>query len=198
MNKKYKLFALLSLVQISLSGCAAVLPLSVATTTMLISDERSIGAMIDDKMIYSKITSEFSKRGNAHLFMSISISVLEGRVLMTGSVVSNECAENAVKIAWSVKGVREVINEINVEMKPIKHSANDALIEQAISSRFLVEKNFMSTNYKISVNNSVAYLLGIAQNKDEMDKALSIASSTKGVDKVVNYIILKDDPRRGK
>ena len=130
--------------------------------------------------------------------MSISISVLEGRVLMTGSVVSNQCADDAVKTAWSIKGVREVINEINVEMKAIKNSANDTLIEQAISSRFLVEKNFMSTNYKIAVNNSIAYLLGIAQNKDEMEKALSIASNTKGVDRVVNYIILKDDPRRGK
>jgi osmotically-inducible protein OsmY len=82
-------------------------------------------------------------------------------------------------------------------MKPIINSANDTLIEKAIQSRLLVEKQMISTNYKIIVNNNIVYILGIAQNDNEMNRALYIASNTKGVSKVMNYIILKNDPRRG-
>jgi osmotically-inducible protein OsmY len=186
----------LMITQITLTGCTALLPLSVITTTMLMSDERSIGSIIDDKMIANRIHSEISKNGNGHMFLSISVSVLEGRVLLTGSVASQECIDNAIKIAWSVKGVQEVINGLTIELKSIKNTANDTLIANSISSRFLIEKNFISTNYRVSVNNNVVFLLGIAQHKEEMDKALIIASNTKGVSKVVNYIIMKTDPRR--
>ena len=192
--KKTIFFTLMA--QINLTGCAAVLPLSVATTTIFMSDERSIGVIIDDQMISSKIRAELSKKGNAHIFLSINVTVLEGRVMLTGSVASQECVDEALKISWSVKGVQEVINEVVVELKSIKNTANDTLIENSINSRLLIEKNLISTNYKVSVNNNIVFLLGIAQSKEEMDKALNIASNTKGVSKVVNYIILKTDPRR--
>ena len=189
-------FLFLILILLGASGCAAILPLSVITTTMIASDERSIGTIIDDKMISSKIKTELSKYGNAHIFLSINVSVLEGRVLLTGSVASRDCLDQAVKIAWSTKGVREVINEITVELKSFTHTANDSLIESSIESSFLIEKNFISTNFIVKVNNNIAFLLGIAQNQNEMDKALIIASKTKCVNTVVNYIILKNDPRR--
>ncbi len=184
------------IVQITLTGCTALLPLSVVTTTMLMSDERSIGAIIDDRMIASRISTEISKKGNGHMFLSISVTVLEGRVLLTGSVASQQCIDEALKVAWSVKGVQEVINGMTIELKSIKNTANDTLIANSINSRLLIEKNFISTNYRVSANNNVVFLLGIAQNQEEMDKALIIASNTKGVSKVVNYIIMKTDPRR--
>lgn len=183
--------------QIALSSCAAVLPLSVAGTAVVLSDQRSIGVIIDDQMIASKIKGELSRKGNGHMFLSIHVTVLEGRVMLTGSVASSECIDEAVKIAWSTKGVKEVINEVVVELKNLQHSANDTLIEKAIESRLLVEKNLVSNNYKISVNDNIVFILGIAQSQEEMQKALHIASNAKGVSKVVNYIILKNDPRRG-
>ena len=192
-----KTIAILVLVQMTLSGCAALLPISVAGTAMFISDERSIGKMIDDKLLYTNITGELSKKGGGQMFLAVTVTVLEGRVLLTGNVGSKTHIDEAVKIAWSVRGVREVINQLVVEMKPISNSANDTLIEKAIDSRFLLEKKFISTNYKVVINNNIAYILGIAQSEDEMNKALHIASNAKGVSKVMNYIILKNDPRRG-
>ncbi len=190
-----KIISLL-IVQLAISGCAAILPISVAGTAMFISDERSIGKMIDDKLIYANITGELSKKGGGQMFLAVTVTVLEGRVLLTGNVGSKTYIDEANKISWSVKGVREVINELIVDMKPIGNSASDAMIEKGIESRFVLEKKFISTNYKVIVNNNVAYILGIAQNGDEMNRALHIASNTKSVNKVMNYIILKNDPRR--
>jgi len=39
--------------------------------------------------------------------------------------------------------------------------------------------------------------MGIAQDQHELDKATTIASTTNYVQKVVSYVRLKDDPRRG-
>jgi osmotically-inducible protein OsmY len=186
----------LLILQLVMSGCAAILPISVAGTAMFISDERSIGKMIDDKLIYTNITGELSKKGGGQMFLAVTVTVLEGRVLLTGNVGSKAYIDEAKKISWSIKGVREVINELVIDMKPIGNSASDAMIEKAIESRFVLEKKFISTNYKVIVNNNVAYILGIAQNGDEMNRALHIASNTKSVNKVMNYIILKNDPRR--
>ena len=186
----------LLIIQLVISGCAAILPISVSGTAMFISDERSIGKMIDDKLIYTNITGELSKKGGGQMFLAVTVTVLEGRVLLTGNVGSKAYIDEANKISWSIKGVREVINELVIDMKPIGNSASDAMIEKAIESRFIIEKKFISTNYKVIVNNNVAYILGIAQNGDEMNRALHIASNTKSVNKVMNYIILKNDPRR--
>lgn len=192
-----KVILSLILLQAALSGCAALLPMSVAGTAVFISDERSLGKMIDDKLIYTNITGELSKKGGGQMFLAVSVTVLEGRVLLTGNVAAKTYIDEAIKTAWSVRGVKEVINCITIDMKPLSKSANDTLIEKAIDSRLLLEKKLISTNYKVVVNNNTAYILGIAQNQNEMDKALHIASNAKGVSKVVNYIILKNDPRRG-
>jgi osmotically-inducible protein OsmY len=187
----------LIVIETTLSGCAALLPISVAGTAAFVSDERSLGKIIDDKLIYTNITSELSKKGGGQMFMAVNVTVLEGRVLLTGNVGSKTHIDEAVKTAWSVHGVKEVINCLLVNMKPIGNSANDILIEKAIESRLLLEKKLMSTNYKVIVNNNEAYILGIAQSEEEMNKVLHIASNSKGVSKVVNYIILKNDIRRG-
>ncbi len=179
-----------------LSGCTLALPLSIATTGMVASDERSVGEMIDDKLILSRIKTELSKSGSAHLFLSVHVNVLEGRVLLTGSVASRECADEAVKIAWKTRGVKEVINELIVELKSVADSAKDTLIASGIKSKFLLEKNFLSTNYTVAVNDGTVFLLGIAQDQNELDKALTISSHVVGVKKVRNYVILKNDPRR--
>jgi osmotically-inducible protein OsmY len=187
----------LILLQTTLSGCAALLPITVAGTAVFVSDERSLARMIDDKLIYTNITGELSKKGGGQMFLAVNVTVFEGRVLLTGNVGSKPYVDEAVKTAWSVHGVKEVINCLVVNMKPIGNSANDVLIEKAIESRLLLEKKLISTNYKVIVNNNEAYILGIAQSEEEMQKVLYIARHAKGVSKVVNYIILKNDIRRG-
>ena len=53
----------------------------------------------------------------------------------------------------------------------------------------------MSTNYKVSVNNGNVFILGIVQS--EMKENIESSKIVKGVKRVVSYIILKNDPRRG-
>lgn len=195
MTRKKFFITTLFLIPLYLSGCAALLPVSVLTTTSIASDERSLGTIMDDNVIHASITTSLLKYPSN--FSAVEVTVLEGRVLLTGTA-PRESIREAVKISWSIKGVKEVINELNTGIKKAKDIASDTWIENSIRARFLVEKKFFSTNYKIVVNEGVVFILGIAQNDDEMDRALTMASSIKGVVKVVNHIMLKSDPRRAK
>ena len=105
----------------------------------------------------------------------------------------------AVRLAWTVKGVREVIDEIQVNDKSgLADFARDSWIGAQIRSRLLLEKNLRSVNYSVEAVNGVVYLMGIAQDQNELDKATYIASTTAYVKQVVSHVILKDDPRRKK
>jgi hypothetical protein len=127
----------------------------------------------------------------------VHVSVSEGRVLLTGAVVKDETKEEAAQLAWKASGVREVINELQVGSNGITDYARDSWISTSIRSRLLVEKNVRSVNYNIEAVNGVVYLLGIAQDKTELDKVTYIASTTKYVKQVVSHVIMRDDPRRG-
>ena len=129
-------------------------------------------------------------------FGAINVNVFEGRALLTGSVSEQKYIDDAIRIAWSVRGVHEVINEIQIASRKLLDSTKDVWIANEIRTKFLLEKNFMSSNYVVDVNHSVVYLLGIAQSKVELDKALLITSGIGGVSKVISHVILKDDPRR--
>ncbi len=42
----------------------------------------------------------------------------------------------------------------------------------------------------------VVYLMGVGQNKAEVDRVVAHAQQIKGVKRVENYVVLKDDPAR--
>jgi osmotically-inducible protein OsmY len=116
--------------------------------------------------------------------------------MLTGHADSHKEANEAAKLAWKVKGAKEVINEVEVGKKKFRDSAADALTISAIRSKLLLDGDINSVNYGLDVNNGVAYVLGIAQSNDELDKVLETIANTKGVKRVVSHVILKDDARR--
>ncbi len=179
-----------------LTSCMEVAAVSSAVVGTTIAEERSAGDRMDDTVIMMKIKEAFLQKDFNEMLGRISVISHEGRVLLTGSVTDQKYADEAVKMAWEIRGVKEVLNELETSQKDLKDYTKDSFIANTIRSKLLLEKDLRSVNYSVDVNNSVAFLIGVAQNQNELDRALKIASSVKGVRKVVNYVILKDDPRR--
>ncbi|MDP5370565.1 MAG: BON domain-containing protein, partial [Pseudomonadota bacterium] len=65
--------------------------------------------------------------------------------------------------------------------------AQDSWITTQLKSKLLFGDDIRSLNYSLKTVGGVAYILGVAQSKEELDKVLDIASKTSGVTKVVNY-----------
>ena len=192
MNILIKNFLLFISTIILLNSCVAI---NVTTSS---AKEKGIKEAISDGMIDAGINKEFLNH-DINMFINVQIEVVEGRVLLTGSVKKPKHRLDAIKIAWKVLGVREVINEIDVTEKGgIKQYLIDVKIKTQIRYKILADKEVSSINYNFEVVNGNVYIIGIAENKKELKKLIAHINSIGGVLKVVSHAIMKNDPRRKK
>ena len=192
MNVLIRKFLLSIFVIILLNSCAAV---NVTTSSV---KEKGIKEAISDGMIDVSINKEFLNH-DINMFINVKIEVVEGRVLLTGSVKKSNHRLDAIKLAWKVLGVREVINEIDATEKGgIKQYLIDVKIKTQIRYKVIADKEISSINYNFEVVNGIVYIIGIAENKKELKKIVKHANTIGSVLKVVSHVIMKDDPRRKK
>lgn len=195
--KMIKIFAIL-LAASALNGCAALVIGGGTEGAVVAAQERTVGNAVDDAAILLKIKNLYAQQDYKDLLVNVEIKVVEGRVLLTGNVDKADSQIEAVRLAWQVSGVKEVINEVQVNDKAgFTNYARDVWISAQVKSRLLFAKDIRSINYSVITVNQIVYLMGIAQNQDELDRATWVASTTSYVQKVVSYVRLKDDPRRG-
>ncbi len=185
------------LASLALSSCAAVVIGAGGEGARVAAQERTAGNAVDDTAIVLKIKNLYAQNDFKDLLANVEIKVIEGRVLLTGNVDKPESQIEGVRLAWQVGGVKEVINEIQISNKAgFGNYARDLWISTQIKSRLLFEKNIRSVNYSVITVNQVVYIMGIAQDQAELDRATYVSSTTSYVERVVSYVRLKDDPRR--
>jgi osmotically-inducible protein OsmY len=159
-------------------------------------EERSLGTQIDDRGIYLKVNDKLLAKEGA-LFRKVNVEVNEGRVLLTGNVPKPEDRVTAADLSWEVAGVKEVLNELVVtDRSELRDYPKDTWITTQLKTRLLGDAKVLQVNYSIETINGVIYLLGIAQSQDELDRVVNHARNISGVQKVVSYVRLKDDPKR--
>lgn len=175
-----------------LQGCVAAAVGAGTEAGVSLAEERSIGRKMDDVTIYTDINRLYLKEKDNEVFASVTVDVRHGRVLLTGATKNQEIAAKAVLLAWQARNVKEVINEIQIDPNySFTDSANDSLIKKNLEGRLLITKDVWVINYSLNVVNGVAYLLGYTYDRAEMDRALNITRTTKGVKRVVNYLQLR-------
>ena len=182
---------------IALGGCIPALIAGGTETAVVVAQERSVGGAVDDAGILLAIKKRFARQDYKDLLANVEVKSVEGRVLLTGNVDKPDSQIEAVRLAWQVEGVKEVINEIQInDQAGIWNYTRDVWISTQIRSRMVLEKGVRSINYSIITVNQVVYVMGIAQDQKELDKVTTIASTTNYVQRVVSYVRMKDDPRR--
>jgi len=179
-----------------LGGCAGALLGAGATAGIVASQERSVGDAVDDLTIRGALNEAFFAE-DVDLFRDVSFAVVEGRVLLKGSVKTPDDRIRAVKIVWNIEGVREVINEIQVtDEGGIVNFARDTWISTQLKTAILFDKDIQSINYNIETINGIVYVIGIAQSQSELDQVVNHARTIAHVRRVVSHVQMKDDPNR--
>lgn len=190
------LFVLVLLGTLPLSGCGSLFIGAVATGGAAAVEERSIGNVVDDLTIRAELNQLFFE-DNFDLLQSVSFSVIEGRVLLKGSVKTQEDRIRGLELAWQASGVREVINEIQVtDQGGIVNYARDTWISTQLKAEILFDRDILSINYNVETINGIIYVVGIAQDQAELDKVVDHARRIENVKQVVSHVVMKDDPRR--
>ncbi len=166
----------------------AILGLTACSAVESVVDDRSAGQVLDDNVIYAKISTNIA-RESGELYVDVSTNVFQGRVMLTGSVPDNASLDTAARLANSVTGVTEVINELQVtEDGGFKTSAKDLATETKLDAKLIAADNIKQSNYRWKVVHGVVYLLGLAQNQAELDLVLTVIKDTQGVDRVVTHV----------
>ena len=175
-----------------ISGCQTVYMTGVSKAVLIDKEERSFNNYVEDTIILAQLKNEYFTN-NENIFFNVSVDVLEGRVMLTGSVEQIDERIEATKLAWGIEGVNEVINEIQISNdEDILDYADDLVMKTKINAKLLLEKNILNLNYSVEVVNGIVYLIGIAQDQKELDAVTEISKNTYGVISVISYVRLKD------
>jgi osmotically-inducible protein OsmY len=182
---------------VALGGCVETAVGAGATTVVAASSEKGVVGTVDDTKIRATINMLWMD-SNIDMWREVGLDVSEGRVLLTGKVEKPEWRVDAVKTAWRADGVKEVINEIKVtDEGSLGNYARDSWIATQLRTKLLLDKNVMSVNYSVDSVDQVVYVMGIARSQKELDVVINYARSLSYVKQVVNYAILRSDPKRG-
>ena len=188
-------FVVLLFIALGLSGCAnAVIGLGTAAVAAS-STEKGLSTSVADAQIFAKLKDRFVKASTS-LLTRVEITVNDGAVLMTGKVPTHDEKALATKLVWEVRGVREVINELQISNKSdIKDIAKDLAASASLRTKLIADKRVSSLNFDIDIVNGIVYLSGIASNAVEKNIVVAHAREVNFTQQVVDYIVLQTDKR---
>ena len=154
--------------------------------------ERGFVKTVGDTAAEAKISAGLLSY-SGELFVDVSVEVYEGRALLTGKVQRTNDRIEAVRIAWNTSGVREVINEIQVEdTSDLLDAARDQWVTARLATKITLDKQIKAVNYSIETVNGTVYVMGIAQSQAEIDRIRNHARLLSYVRRVVSYVRIKD------
>ena len=175
-------------------GCSPVgVVASGGATTMVVAEgDRSLGTVVDDATIKINIAAKFLNSGN-NLFVEINTNVLEGRVLLTGLIDSQEARIEAVRLVWEVEGVNEVVNEIQIGNRSnIKDYANDLWINTQAKGVAAKTIGLRAVSYNFETIQGKIYVAGITSKPEQIESLVEALKTIKGVDEIINYVIIRE------
>ena len=198
MLQKFNSFFYLFLLITYLSGCAGTLVGGAAVVGLASVQERSIKDATIDMKLGLQLQKKLFTLSKDKLFGSVDVIIIEQRVMMIGNVESQKLRDLATQAAWEISPkIKDVLNEITIgEKSTIISEAKDARISLSLSGLLIGDSDISDINFNHSVSEQVIFLIGIAQDDEELNKVINHARTVKGVKKVINHIILKSSKKR--
>ncbi len=174
-----------------LIACAFALLASASLSGCLAFQDKTLGESLDETTSGTEIKTILFSKG-ASRFGEVDVEIADRFVLLSGRVPSEADRAEAERVAWSVKSVDEVANELVIDRFNLGRDVNDRWITEQVRARIIADKQVKGVNYNIQVYNGVVYMLGLAQSEDELRRAAEHASKVKGVEKVVSYVKMRE------
>lgn len=177
-----------------MTGCSGIILGATLTGGYFTSSFYDVFETKNDYLLEKKIT----KQVNALKKIREDASKFDVEVMVRSGVIY------AIGIAEDAKSKKYVLDYISAKynsshklMDEIKigkstTQAQDYLIKTRIKSGLILTNGVRYSNYYIAVYNKEVVLIGIAATKYEASKVVEVASSARGVVKILNYIEVKD------
>ncbi len=172
----------------AVAGCAPALVGAGATGGYkAATDERGVGRAWDDTTVTAKVKNALGEDPVVKA-RKIDVDTLEGIVILTGVVETEEEVKRAVEIARGVAGVKEVKNNLQVGKKTWGQVFDDRVIGSKIKAKLIKEPGIRSLNIDVDVNRGVVTVTGMVKYQRQKDRVLEIIRTTSGVGEIVDNI----------
>jgi osmotically-inducible protein OsmY len=180
---------------LALGGCiGAVVVGGIAAATgggYTAAQERGPEGLASDFAITTNIRQSLSKT-DPKLDAAVTVTVYDGRVLLTGQVPTPEMKMTATQLARGQPSVRAVYDEIEVTRNDtFFDDAKDTWIGTQVRSDIVFDPDIRGTNYMIETENGSVYLIGMARTPQELQQVTDIARRVRGVKRVVSYVEMR-------
>ena len=180
----------------ALLATAACTPVGVvlgigAGTGLAAYQERGVDGVARDLGLSSRIIDQYARFDHT-LLAHIGVEVYESRALLTGQVKTETERADAVRLAWKVDGIVDVINEIHVTSDGgVIDTARDSWISAQLEAKLTFDEKILAINYAIETVGGTVYLIGIAQNDAELERVKNHARSIAYVRHIVSHVRVK-------
>ena len=181
---------------IALLGVGACTPVGAvmgagAVTGLAAYQERGVDGVSRDLGTSSRILEAYFHTDHT-LLKDIGVLVYEGRAMLTGLVATEAIRADAVRLAWQVDGVTDVINEIIVAADTsLLDTARDSWISASLKTALTFDEQILAINYAVETVAGTVYLIGIAQNDQELARVTNHARSISYVKHIVSHVRVK-------
>ena len=173
---------------VATAGCApALVGVGAVGGYKVATDERGVGRVWDDATITTKVKNALRENPEVKA-RKIDVDTVEGAVILTGVVETEEEAQKAVEVAQGVPGVKEVKNNLQVGSRSWGQAFDDKVIGSKVKAKLIKEPGIRSLNIDVDVNKGVVTLTGMVGYQHQKDRVMEIARTTSGVIEVVDNI----------
>lgn len=146
---------------------------------------------VSDSYITTKVKAQLLSNSETHL-LNIAVETNNGLVTLSGTVGTVSEAVNAVQIAQSTQGVKDVDASGLILSRSSNQPLTDSYITAKVKGIFIQDKLFGSSvpimGISVTTKNGTVYLSGTVSNRRIASRAVSLAKEVDGVNTVVSVI----------
>lgn len=144
-----------------------------------------------DAWVTTKVTTKLTADPEINPF-KIDVDTKEGVVSLTGKVNSEADREEAERLARNTEGVRDVINNLEIQATDTAREANnaaqDAIVTGAVKAKLLADPELAGLAVDVDTADGVVSLTGTLATEQLCEKAEEVARNTSGVVDVINNL----------
>jgi len=171
-----------AILSLAVSGCA------ITSAGVKKGDERNLARSVND-VSAERVIKARMRRADGFKLKGVDVEVAEGIVVLSGNAPRQEDRIEAERIAWSAPRIDQVGNEIMMKDKQGRlRNVKDGFLEKSIRTRLTADKYVKARNLNVETHDGIVYLLGVARNQQELERAAQIASTTRGTREVISYV----------
>jgi hyperosmotically inducible protein len=151
--------------------------------------DAELQAKLGEKLTYDRV-------GYGNVFDAITLSVQNGAVTLGGHARTDVDKDSALALVSTYPGVREVVNEIEVDPVSMMDDQTRMAVARAVYGYPSLNKYAIdpAKSIRISVQNGHVELYGVVDSQSDKETAFIRANGVPGVFSVKNYLQVANQP----